>query len=141
MANRNRKGDNLFTASIVALNADTGKMVWYHQSSPHDTHDWDATQTGVLIDDELDGRPRNVLAGIVSTAGNVLLREDGRNGRKEHTVRGLSDAENAARMNRTWEGKNPDSLPPPICHFPSACCFFIRPLCHGRDRLREGSPT
>ena len=50
IAHKNRAGDNLFTGSIVALNADTGKMVWYFQSSPHDTHDWDSTQTAVLFD-------------------------------------------------------------------------------------------
>ena len=52
---RKRQGDNLFTESIVALNPDTGKMAWYFQSSPHDTHDWDATQTPVLFDGEIDG--------------------------------------------------------------------------------------
>jgi alcohol dehydrogenase (cytochrome c) len=62
IAFRNREGANLFTASIVALNPDTGKMVWYFQSSPNDTHDWDATQTAVLIDDVVDGRPRKLLA-------------------------------------------------------------------------------
>ena len=62
IAFKNREGANLFTASIVALNPDTGKMVWYFQSSPNDTHDWDATQTPVLIDDVVDGRPRKLLA-------------------------------------------------------------------------------
>ena len=62
IAFRNREGANLFTASIVALNPETGKMVWYFQSSPNDTHDWDATQTAVLIDDVVDGRPRKLLA-------------------------------------------------------------------------------
>ena len=56
IAHKNRPGDNLFTASIVALNPDTGKMAWYFQSSPHDTHDWDSTQTAVLIDGA-DQRP------------------------------------------------------------------------------------
>jgi alcohol dehydrogenase (cytochrome c) len=51
-----RKGDNLYTASIVALRPETGKMVWYFQCSPHDSHDWDATQTPVLIDDKATGR-------------------------------------------------------------------------------------
>ena len=37
-------------------------MAWYFQSSPNDTHDWDATQTPVLIDDVVDGRPRKLLA-------------------------------------------------------------------------------
>ncbi|MFI5076206.1 MAG: PQQ-binding-like beta-propeller repeat protein, partial [Vicinamibacteria bacterium] len=50
VAFKNREGANLFTASIVALDADTGKMVWHFQSSPHDTHDWDATQTAVVFD-------------------------------------------------------------------------------------------
>ena len=48
IAHVNRAGANLFTASIVSLNPDTGKMNWYFQSSPHDTHDWDSTQTAVL---------------------------------------------------------------------------------------------
>ncbi len=50
--NRRAKGakaSNLFTESIVALNVDTGKLVWYFQPSPHDTHDWDAVQTPVSI--------------------------------------------------------------------------------------------
>jgi alcohol dehydrogenase (cytochrome c) len=62
IANANRKGANLFTASIVAINPDTGKMQWYFQSSPHDTHDWDATQTAVLFDADFDGQPRKLLA-------------------------------------------------------------------------------
>ena len=42
--------DNLFTCAIVAVNVDTGKMEWYYQTSPHDTHDWDSAQTPVLVD-------------------------------------------------------------------------------------------
>ncbi len=44
-----RKGDNLYTCSIVSLNPDTGKLIWHFQPSPHDTHDWDAVQTPVLL--------------------------------------------------------------------------------------------
>jgi alcohol dehydrogenase (cytochrome c) len=62
IAHSNRDGDNLFTASIVALNPDAGKMAWYFQSSPHDTHDWDSTQTPVLFDGEINGQPRKLLA-------------------------------------------------------------------------------
>jgi len=47
MAEKTRKGDNLYTCSIVALNPDTGKLVWYYQASPHDVHDWDAVETPV----------------------------------------------------------------------------------------------
>ncbi len=62
IAGKGRKGDNLFTESIVALHIDTGKLAWYFQPSPHDTHDWDAVETPVLIDGEIDGRPRKLLA-------------------------------------------------------------------------------
>ncbi len=62
IAHVNRAGDNLFTGSIVALDVDTGKMKWYFQSSPHDTHDWDSTQTPVLFDAEINGQKRKLLA-------------------------------------------------------------------------------
>jgi alcohol dehydrogenase (cytochrome c) len=62
IAHKNRAGDNLFTASVVALNADTGKMVWYFQTSPHDTHDWDSTQTPVVFDAEFNGQKRKLIA-------------------------------------------------------------------------------
>src|SRR3989442_6263966 len=62
IAHKNRAGDNLFTASIVALNPDTGKMAWYFQSSPHDTHDWDSTQTAVVFDGEVNGQKRQLIA-------------------------------------------------------------------------------
>jgi alcohol dehydrogenase (cytochrome c) len=62
VAFKNRPGANLFTGSIVALNPDTGKMVWYFQSSPHDTHDWDSTETAVVFDGEINGQPRKLIA-------------------------------------------------------------------------------
>src|SRR4029079_15674596 len=55
-AGQSRKGANLWTSCIVALNPDTGKLVWYFQPSPHDTHDYDATQTPILLDGEFQGR-------------------------------------------------------------------------------------
>ena len=61
-AGQGRKGTNLWTCSIVALNPDNGKMKWYYQVSPHDTHDWDAVQTPVLINGEFEGKPRKLLA-------------------------------------------------------------------------------
>jgi acido-empty-quinoprotein group A len=57
-----RPGANLYTSSIVALNADTGKMSWYFQCSPHDSHDWDATQTVMLFDGVIGNRPRKLAA-------------------------------------------------------------------------------
>jgi alcohol dehydrogenase (cytochrome c) len=73
IAHKNRPGSNLFTGSIVAVNADTGKMVWHFQSSPHDTHDWDSTQTAVLIDDEVDGKKRKLVAQAARNGHYFLL--------------------------------------------------------------------
>lgn len=78
IAHKNRTGDNLYTGAIVALNPDTGKMVWYFQSSPHDTHDWDSTQTAVLIDGEGEGvisggQPRKLIAQAARNGHFFLL--------------------------------------------------------------------
>jgi alcohol dehydrogenase (cytochrome c) len=56
-----RPGDDLYTCSIVALNPDTGKLVWSFQVSPHDTHDWDAVETPVLVDGDFHGEPKKML--------------------------------------------------------------------------------
>jgi alcohol dehydrogenase (cytochrome c) len=55
------EGDNLFTCALVAVNVDTGKMAWYYQTSPHDTHDWDSAQTPVLVDGMFEGKPRKMV--------------------------------------------------------------------------------
>jgi len=52
---------NLYTCSVVALNVNTGKMTWYYQTSPNDTHDWDATQAPVLFDGMFAGKPRKMV--------------------------------------------------------------------------------
>lgn len=59
-----RKGDNLYSCSFVGLDVDTGKKKWHFQFTPHDTHDWDATQVPVLIDGTFRGAP----AKMVTTA-------------------------------------------------------------------------
>jgi alcohol dehydrogenase (cytochrome c) len=56
-----RPGDNPWTCSIVALNPDTGKLAWGFQASPHDTHDWDASEVPVLVDAPFNGAPRKLL--------------------------------------------------------------------------------
>jgi alcohol dehydrogenase (cytochrome c) len=56
-----RPGDNLYAASVVALDPDTGKLKWHFQYTPHDTHDWDANQVPVLADLTINGQPRKVL--------------------------------------------------------------------------------
>ena len=56
-----RKGDNLYSSSILALDAKTGQLRWYYQPTPHDLHDWDAAQTPMLLDTEFHGSPRKLL--------------------------------------------------------------------------------
>lgn len=56
-----RLGDNLYTCAIVALDADTGKLRWYYQFTPHDIHDWDSAQVPVLADLTIGGQPRKVV--------------------------------------------------------------------------------
>jgi alcohol dehydrogenase (cytochrome c) len=56
-----RLGDNLYTNSILALDPDTGRLKWYFQFTPHDTHDWDANETPMLLDLPWQGKPRKLL--------------------------------------------------------------------------------
>ena len=56
-----RKGDNLFTDSVVALEPKTGKLKWHYQFTPHDLHDWDATETPMLVDLKFQGAQRQVI--------------------------------------------------------------------------------
>lgn len=56
-----RLGDNLYSDSILALDAKTGRMRWYFQFTPHDVHDWDAQEPPVLVDTTWHGRPRKLL--------------------------------------------------------------------------------
>ena len=85
---RKRPGDNLFTESIIALNPDTGKRIWHFQSSPHDTHDWDATQTPVLFDGVVNGQPRKLLAQASRNGWFFVLdRTTGRNIRSTEYIK------------------------------------------------------
>ncbi|MGH9664736.1 MAG: acido-empty-quinoprotein group A, partial [Bryobacteraceae bacterium] len=79
-AGQGRKGSNLWTCSIVALNPDTGKLVWYFQASPHDTHDWDNVETPVLFDAEFHGQKRKLLAQAARNGYFFVLdRTNGKN--------------------------------------------------------------
>ena len=60
-AGETRPGDNLFSNSVVALDAGTGKLVWHFQFTPHDEHDWDSNQTPVLADIDIAGARRKVI--------------------------------------------------------------------------------
>ncbi len=57
-----RKGDNLYTECVVALDLDTGKLKWYFQFTPHDTMDWDAVEIPVLVNAPYQGKMRKLMA-------------------------------------------------------------------------------
>ncbi len=75
-----RPGDNRYTCSIVAIHPNDGKLAWAFQASPHDTHDWDAVETPVLVDADFHGKPTKML---MQTSRNgyffVLDRTNGKN--------------------------------------------------------------
>jgi alcohol dehydrogenase (cytochrome c) len=56
-----RPGDNLYSNSVVALHADTGKLAWHFQYTPGDDHDWDSVQTQMLADVQFGGKTRQLL--------------------------------------------------------------------------------
>jgi|HubBroStandDraft_6_1064221.scaffolds.fasta_scaffold05467_3 alcohol dehydrogenase (cytochrome c) len=58
----NRKGDNLYTNCVVALEPESGKLRWYFQFTPHDLYDRDAVQIPVMVDADMDGSKRKLLA-------------------------------------------------------------------------------
>jgi alcohol dehydrogenase (cytochrome c) len=75
----NRIGDNLYSSSVIALDADTGKLKWHYQFSPHDEFDWDSTQIPVLADVALNGSPGKVM--MLANRNGVFYMLDRTNGR------------------------------------------------------------
>jgi alcohol dehydrogenase (cytochrome c) len=74
-----RRGDNLYTCSVVALDPDTGKLKWHFQFTPHDTHDWDAVADPVLADLTIGGR--KVKALIQANRNGYFYALDRTNGK------------------------------------------------------------
>jgi PQQ-dependent dehydrogenase (methanol/ethanol family) len=58
---RERGGDNLYTNCVLALKPSDGSLKWYYQFTPHDLHDWDATEPLVLVDTKYRGQDRKLL--------------------------------------------------------------------------------
>jgi alcohol dehydrogenase (cytochrome c) len=79
-----RKGDNLYANSVVALAVQSGELKWHYQFTPHDTHDWDSEEPLVLVDQVWQGRSRKLLLHadrngfffvLDRTNGDLLLAE------------------------------------------------------------------
>lgn len=73
-----RKGDNLYTDSVVALNPNTGELVWYFQMTPHDIFDWDGVSEPVLVDEVINGE--EVKALIQANRNGYVYALDRTNG-------------------------------------------------------------
>jgi acido-empty-quinoprotein group A len=72
-AGRGRPGANLWTEAMVALDADSGKLKWYFQVSPHDTHDFDNTTTPILFDTVVEGKKRKLVSQAARNGFFVTL--------------------------------------------------------------------
>ncbi|MDX1980760.1 MAG: PQQ-binding-like beta-propeller repeat protein [Bryobacteraceae bacterium] len=79
-----RKGDNLYSDSVIALEAATGKLKWHYQFTPHDLYDWDGGQTPMVVNARYRGRDRKLLLQanrngffyvLDRTNGELLLAE------------------------------------------------------------------
>lgn len=103
-----RAGDNLYSDCLIALDLDTGKLKWHFQFTPHDLHDWDATEVPVLIDAEFNGKPRKLLLFpnrnafyyvLDRTTGQFLL---GKPYAKQTWAKGLDDSGRPVRLPGTF---------------------------------------
>lgn len=77
-----RRGDNLYTNSLVALDPDTGKLKWHYQFTPHDEHDWDSNHVPVLADLTINGQARKVV--MVANRNGFFYVLDRTNGQFIH---------------------------------------------------------
>ena len=109
-----RKGDNLYSDCLIALDPDTGAKKWHFQYTPHDMNDWDSTQTPILVDGVAKGQPRKMVVlanrngfyyALDRTTGKFI---DGRAYVKQTWAKGLDEAGRAMRVADaapTTEGK------------------------------------
>ena len=111
---RDRGGDNLFTDSVLALDPATGKMKWYYQFTPHDTHDWDAAHVPMLVDATVNGKARKLIVNPNRNAFYYVLDRvtgeflAGREYAKQTWAKGLDDKGRPVlvpEMDPTEEGK------------------------------------
>jgi alcohol dehydrogenase (cytochrome c) len=111
-----RLGDNLYACSLVAIDADTGKLKWHYQFTPHDVHDWDAVGDPVVLDLNMNGR--NVKAVIQANRNGFFYALDRTTGK-------LLFAKAYTKV--TWaDGIGPDGRPI---------------LISGHEPSDEGTPT
>jgi len=107
-----RIGDNLYSDSVLALEPETGKLRWYFQHTPHDLHDWDSTETQMVVDAEFQGRQRKLLLHANRNGYfYVLDRTNGELLRATPFVQKLTWAKGIGAKGRPIV--NPDAIPTP----------------------------
>jgi alcohol dehydrogenase (cytochrome c) len=107
-----RRGDNLYTCSMLALDADTGRLRWYFQFTPHDIHDWDAQAIPVLVNTNFQGRRRKLL--LHANRNGFFYVLDRTNGRFLHAtpfVQKLNWATGVDGKGRPIEAPNLETTP------------------------------
>ncbi len=109
-----RKGDNLYTCSILALNPDDGTYKWHFQNSPHDVWDYDGVNEPLLVDIERDGK---TVKALVQAHRNgyfyCLNRENGAVHLRQTVLRGHLDRPQEGRGRaRSRRRAGPSSIPP-----------------------------
>jgi len=106
---RERGGDNLFTDCVLALDPASGALKWYYQFTPHDVHDWDATEPNVLVDTAYRGQDRKLLLHADRNGFfYVLDRTDGKLLLAEKFVRRLTWASGIGTDGRPMRIPEPD---------------------------------
>jgi alcohol dehydrogenase (cytochrome c) len=106
-----RRGDNLYSNSVIALDADTGNLRWYFQFTPHDLFDWDATEILIAFDETVDGKRQRLLAQADRNGFYYVLdRENG------HFLRARAMVKQDWAQDIDAQGRpvrNPGALPTP----------------------------
>jgi alcohol dehydrogenase (cytochrome c) len=99
-----RKGDNLYSDCLLALDPDTGAKKWHFQYTPHDENDWDSTQTPILADSTVQGQPRKMV--VLANRNGFYYALDRVTGKfiagrpyvKQTWAKGLDEAGRAMRL-------------------------------------------
>jgi len=102
-----RKGDNLYSDCLIALDPDTGVKKWHFQYTPHDVNDWDSTQTPILADGMFQGQPRKMV--VLANRNGFYYSLDRVSGKfiagqpyvKQTWAKGLDEAGRAMRLPNT----------------------------------------
>ena len=99
-----RPGPNLYSNSIVALDANTGKMIWYHQTTPHDINGHEPTRSLILANATINGEERKVI--LSSTKGDYAYVLDAATGELLHNP--ISFGAQKISAYNTNQGNNAD---------------------------------